>query len=570
MSVRNPFVSYLRRFYTGEATHQGVFDEYNLSAEDRQYESVLHVHTRVEQSVLKNFCTVRPASVILTGNAGDGKTRICRSVAEKLEGRLLTSWPDGQEYAVQTPTFTLHIIKDLSDYDMPAAQGILKRVSAAMVDGSKDRYLVAANEGKLRHTLVGLDDDKLKKSVVCQLDAGANTPQDNLCVFNLNLEPTSVYVEDLLVKLTSTDNWASCKQCPHEDKCPVLFNRSRLADPGVQERMKFLYEIIEQCGIHVTMRDMLIHLTHTLVGRLSCEAVHHGIVSGDLQSLDHAYYNNAFALNQPPEQRRTLNVVRALSHLQIGEVSSYEVDSFILQGSDDDEHRKLFADSAEMRSCNFERLRQQYLAGQSDATDRRCQHPILELLPHARRKLVFEWSETGKLSNLLALRTVHNFRSILESGSKMATKRVLRDLILGLNRAFSGIYLTDSERLYVTAHLTSAAETQVPLVITEIPKDSLSIVPDAGLNLVIKNDADAPILKIDQLLFECLIRLAEGGTTNLLQDECGLRIRDYKDKLLAHYSGLEDEELTFFVADDTGYSKWQVSIDNGRLILNVD
>lgn len=576
MAVQNRFVDYLTRFYTGEATHEGVFDEYNLQENDRAYEDLLHVTTTVESKIISNFLSENPTSIILTGNAGDGKTRICRAVVEKLEGRPLMSWPvDGQPYVVETPSYTLHVIKDLSDFDANAAREILTSVASAVEGIGSVRYLIAANEGKLRHTSGDLKG--IESAIAEQLEQGVKTEGTSLRIYNLNLEATSAYVPQLLTGLTGNVEWADCDSCPALSACPIRANRERLADSGVQARMAFLYEVIEQSGTHITVRDMLIHLTHTLAGTLTCEDVQKKLLNGQWEPWQHAYYNNAFALTQNQEHRRTLHVVKHLSRLQIGDVSCFDVDHFILLESSVG-HQQLFGRGVDMGGLYFDRLRKQYLEGHGQTEGEGHQHKVLEMLPHARRKLIFEWSNEEQVGNLMALKTVRTYRDILKLDAKMATKRVVRDLILGLNRAFSGIYLTYDDSLFVTAHLTGAAETQVPLIKAQVGKNELQVQPFPAegtrrvLHLCLHKESNAaPVLEIDQLLFEYLVRLAQGGTVEVLEAECGLRIRDYKDRLLSFFAENEEpDSLSFFVEKGNGYRQWEIMLNGNKLTLNEE
>lgn len=571
----NPFVEHLTRFYTGSATHEGVFDEYNL--EDRRYQDVLHVKTRVEQEVLSLFDRPIPPSVILTGNAGDGKTRLARAVVEKLAGKALHSWGKPHEpYDLELKEYTLRVLKDLSDFDRAFAQKTLSQIGLIRTDRGKPLvYLIAANEGKLRDSLP--DNVALRSEIQTQLESGPQLGLD-LVLFNLNLERTSRYVTPLLVSMLDAQLWDGCGSCPAYGQCPIHFNRSSLSLSHVQERMTNLYQVVEQSGFHITIRDMLIHLSHTLIGTKDCKSVLAEFAKHDSEPWKHVYYQNCFAQEQSEDYRRMLNVVRQLDRLQLGEKSHFDIDTFILHGGRTDveqkAHERLFAAALDVGEGLFTRRRLSYLAGKGVESEQQ-QHPVLEWLPHCRRKMYFEWHDP-KAHSLLALQTVADFQEFVQTDDDWEfTDRALPVLLCGLNRAMTGFYLdktNTSHDLFVTSEYQGSGAV-VPIVKTTIPARDLILCryptqnPDR-LRLTIRQTS-AIWLEIDQLMFEYLFRLSVGGTLNILAEHCELRLRNFKDQLLGNihiFQGRVDKRrLEFFVEVGGQHRLVKAMVQNGKV-----
>jgi hypothetical protein len=60
--------------------------------------------------------------------------------------------------------------------------------------------------------------------------------------------------------------------------------------------------------------------------------------------------------------------------------------------------------------------------------------------------------------------------------------------------------------------------------------------------------------QVNLLRFEYLMRLARGGTYNVLAAECELAIRQLKDELLTRFAQDEDtNHIAFFAADRNRY-----------------
>ena len=70
------------------------------------------------------------------------------------------------------------------------------------------------------------------------------------------------------------------------------------------------------------------------------------------------------------------------------------------------------------------------------------------------------------------------------------------------------------------------------------------------------------------MLFEYLMRLADGGTFNILAAECELIVRALKDNLLSAFAREHDsrDSIEFFVTDRRQYSLKKLRIDEHNTI----
>ena len=109
----NTFVQYLDQFNVLSPNHAKIYDEYTHDQESEHTYS-FSIRTKIEEFLIKTF-NENPQSIILTGNAGDGKTRLCRLVYDHFSNETLKQWPNSGIVDISFPNGTLRIVKDLSE-----------------------------------------------------------------------------------------------------------------------------------------------------------------------------------------------------------------------------------------------------------------------------------------------------------------------------------------------------------------------------------------------------------------------------------------------------------------------
>jgi hypothetical protein len=584
-AVRNSFVDYLTRYTTASPDHEAAFDEF-LSQVRPPSGQPLQLATRVEEFLRISFAQPHPPSIILTGNAGDGKTYLCRQIIATFTGRSVTDWEAFVDRPVEREGNRLHVIKDLSELGNERGITVLRGLAASLVDGSIDRYLIAANEGRLRALLS--DDPQLRPlydSIDTQLRHGADSGSARLVVINLTAVTTSSFVPAALHWMTKSEHWSACLPCSIRDRCPVRHNAQHLGDEHIAGRVQMLYQLLEHLDIHVTVRDMLIHLAYMLTGDRRCAELQR--LDGRHHDLsDVAYYENVWGGDTNSTFRRKASVVQHLDRLHVGDHSLFEIDDFIVSGGDSLERRaeyeEIFAPAVDINHRRFEQDRRAYIEGGADRQADEEADALMRWLPHCRRKLFFEWSEVERVNGLIPFLYLDTYLDLLRD-EQSGRDWIRRDLVLGLNRAFSHLYLTDSNNLYVTTQYIHSTEQPRPLVRLTIPTQGIELRVDRRQNLAY--DCDRPDLhliiapppaltvqdgdvpkpqswRMNLLLFEYLMRLANGGTYNILAEECELSVRDLKDRLLSAFAREPaGGTIEFFVAERRRYALRKLKID---------
>src|SRR5258708_38798301 len=104
--VTNPFISYLNRYTTITPEHESAFDEFTTQTPPPSGEA-LRLQTKTEKFVLDCFQRSSPPSIILIGNAGDGKTYLCRRIIETFIGQTVSDWVDHEDWHLTYNGLTL-------------------------------------------------------------------------------------------------------------------------------------------------------------------------------------------------------------------------------------------------------------------------------------------------------------------------------------------------------------------------------------------------------------------------------------------------------------------------------
>ncbi len=573
--VQNPFVDYLTRYTTASPDHEAAFDEFLTQVKPPAGEP-LQLKTQVENVLSDCFSCPNPPSIILTGNAGDGKTYLCRQIIAAFTRQTVEDWEKFTDQPLEHGGLRLYVVKDLSEFGHQRGSAVLRGLAESLSNHSADRYLIAANEGRLR-ALLG--EDKTLKDLYTEVDNqlrnGRYSGSPQLVVINLNNVTTSSFVPAALRWMTHRDHWNACQPCPIRERCPVWHNAQLLHNDHGAKRVQMLYQLLEHLDIHVTIRDMLIHLAFTVTGNQRCVELQR--MDGERKDLsEYAYDQNIWGGATEGAFRRKASVVQHLERLRVGDQSFFEIDDFIVNGGDtaerQSEHRQIFAPVVDLNYRRFEQDRRAYVEGGADRRADEEAAALMHCLPHCRRKLFFEWQRPDLVNRLIPFLHLDTYLDLLRD-KRNIVEQVRRDLVLGLNRAFSHLYLTDADNRYVTTQYLHSAEQPRPLVRLTIPSSGIAlevarryaeaynrdhpdlwvrIAPPPVLTLRTKATVLPPIdWRLNLMTFEYLMRLAHGGTYNILAEECELSVRARKDQLLSTFARepADPTLIEFFVAE---------------------
>lgn len=307
----NSHVTRLHRYLPFTPAHDQIYEEYQKSGDtlDLPTKALEYLCGAVQQGA---------RLVLLTGDAGHGKTYLCRRLIQDYLGynetdarKLINSACNGSvviKAALGAPARKpLRVFKDFSELGIASA--------AAAVDAAWKRTdevtVVCANEGRLRAVLevrdAGEGRQTLRDHFRRSFDDGLASRDGLIHIINLNYQSVAAGGDHSLVSQTfqewlSGTRWRICQECDSQDVCPIFRNRNML---NVQSdslaatrraRLDSLFGTLERLGTVITVRELLMMAAYALTGGLGCKDVHKRAARKQPKGWQHeyAFYNLLF------------------------------------------------------------------------------------------------------------------------------------------------------------------------------------------------------------------------------------------------------------------------------------
>lgn len=285
-------VEYLNSLYSqSERGNAGT----RAGLKDNVLDSETYVRTKLDTKLLDAITAGKYKLLIITGNAGDGKTAFIRRIEQAAEN---------VEYFGETRNgakFKLGGIQYQSNYDGSQDESNLKNEEVLSKFFEPFEYLhtfsevhegriIAINEGRLMDFLLN---NTAKHGYLAQAideyfyKEGSTELPDGVMVINLNLRSITARDEagDSLLRrqirlLTQKKLWAKCTSCPIANRCFIKYNVDSLSDTAagaeVVNRLEWLVRtIIYKREVHITMRDLRSMISWLITRDFNCTDVPH-------------------------------------------------------------------------------------------------------------------------------------------------------------------------------------------------------------------------------------------------------------------------------------------------------
>ncbi|MCP5524508.1 MAG: protein kinase [Verrucomicrobiales bacterium] len=334
----NPFVSYLLTLYSqSRRTNAGTRGLDDMGR-------LIYVPTALDQALQPATLNGDFRLVLISGNAGDGKTAFIQQVEAEARNRGAAVTPYGTGNGTR---FELGGRGFLTNYDGSQDEGekvndeVLRQFFAPFAGAGSSAWpesetrLIAINEGRLIDFLeqFGAEFPRLRRIVQRGLQTG--TPEDGIAVVNLNLrsvvaadDGVSSILDRLVRRMVEPKFWAPCRNCDLKKRCYVHHNAQTLANPTagpqVLERLGLLYRLVMlRARLHITLRDLRSALAFTIAGTRDCEEIHGIYERGERDEIARGFYFNSWAGVGMTQHDRLL---RLLFELDVGETSDPKLD----------------------------------------------------------------------------------------------------------------------------------------------------------------------------------------------------------------------------------------------------
>lgn len=346
----NPYVTRLLTLYSqSRRTNAGTR---GLDA----FANATYVPTRLDRSLEPAILSGAYSLVIITGNAGDGKTAFIQKVEARVKSDAIDHFQElptknGARFEYNGNTF-------LTNYDGSQDEGTVNndQVLAQFFEPFRGHgpfqlrgrtHIIAINEGRLIDFLQQEQDDfpYLYEQIRNFFEA-ENVDEPRLLMINLNLravvadeENAVALFDQMLDRFAAPALWEKCSQCDIAARCYAKFNADSLNDPNygsqIRARLKALFQIAHlRRRLHITIRDLRSALAYMLAGTSDCDEIHTLLADPAQRSeyLARFYYNALFGDGTTARITQD-RLIRLLVEVDPGRVSNPRLDAVLTFGA---------------------------------------------------------------------------------------------------------------------------------------------------------------------------------------------------------------------------------------------
>jgi serine/threonine protein kinase len=404
---------------------------------DSDFAKLTYVETDLERSLIEGITKREVKLVILTGNAGDGKTAFLQHLANSLG---LTVEKSSTRVIDQTLPSGLRVRINLDG--SASFQG---KTASALLDDLFEPFhteavppfavhLVAINSGPLMAWVEDFDarhpsvNSKLTSALWQSIDGDFDDLPAwlkfidfnerslvggiNEAASNVSTKFVDELVDAMLGGVKADEIWSACNSCVAAPHCPITDTVALVRGKGIysaddatrmRERLYAALQAVHQrAEVHITARDLRGALSYIIFGLHNCHDVH-------MESLEEfvPFWDRAFSAESP---RRQGEVLMELCTLDPALEAHPNIDRFLLG----------------LRRTNDDSSLARY--------------PHLQLAS-ARRRAYFEWQDEeiakfGETAIAFGIRKAAHFQlfkrfPLLTSEEK---NRICRDVCIGLSR----------------------------------------------------------------------------------------------------------------------------------------
>jgi serine/threonine protein kinase len=402
---RNAFVSHLLTLYSqssrSNAGTRGM-DALGFSA---------YVDTALDRALLPAVLQGEFRLVLISGNAGDGKTAFLQRLEKEVEARggsANRSLPNGSELTLAGKRYLINYDGSQDEGNKDNNQVLLDflapfKGSDAKLWKPNETRLIAINEGRLVDFLATYERDFPALTALVRRAFASGEADSGVAVVNLNrrsvvadAEGGSI-LERTLQSIVQLKNWSACEQCVLKDSCYALHNarsfQDEIAGPRLLERLKMLYTMTHLRGrLHITMRDLRSALSFMLIGNRDCAEIHALYAAGKHDDVARSFYFNSW---MGAEQATSDRLLTLLSDLDVGKQEDPRFDRGLDFVQPDDRALFRFERRGQFDFEILKRLFADLPRGLSDSSVRQRARKHRAYVAMARRKHFFERRDTG-------------------------------------------------------------------------------------------------------------------------------------------------------------------------------
>ena len=551
-----------------------------------------YIPTLLDTSLRPAVLSGKFALVVISGNAGDGKTAFIQQLEDAEEvRRTVKRHLNGAMFQFRGRAFSTNY-DGSQDEDAKLNDDVLLEFFGPFGGDNdqtwptKETRIIAINEGRLIDFLSQHEAQFRHLNSVVRSGLEGVQAQRGAVIVNLNLRavvadpggattPDSIF-DRLLRRLVNPNFWEACDSCNLRERCYVQHNvrtfQDPVAGPKVAERLKALYTATHLRGkLHITMRDLRSALAYTLTSGRDCDEIHAlyaNSTDGARSEVLNSYYFNSWCGGGSSADR----LLTLLREIDVGEASNPDLDRALDYLPPDAREMAQFTFSSRSSYDNdlldsvFRELPRD--SGGNPPSPRIKRHQ--DYVAMLRRRHFFERRDEG-WTEMLPYQAAIEFWKLVTSQEAVGNR--LHDVLMALNR---GEGLSDPGRLGNSLALRVRVVDRGSIRSYRIfsgknfelrlpgsgDSEFLEHVPQAIILAYVSPGGQSSELAVNLDVYEMLMRLNHGYRPNLEEQQ------GYYLSLSVFKNILASAPYQEVLVTRTGYEFFQIRRDmNGRLHL---
>ena len=294
------------------------------------FDVATYVKTKLDTKLLTAICDGTYKLVIITGNAGDGKTAFIRTIEKNATDVKRLAHSNGATFTIAGIPFESNY-DGSQDEDAKVNDDVLRTFFKPFQDrtdfaAAKEGRIIAINEGKLSDflskekslaPLEGVIDRYFNAEGKVELPKG-------VMVINLNLrsvtapdeEGQSLFRKQLRL-ICAPRFWKKCEGCPCRKFCFIRYNVQTLTDSAsgdeVVARLEWILRMVGyRRELHLTIRDLRSFIAFLITADERCETIQkrHSGAEESPEKYWRYFYFNILAEDGLASQDRLVKLVR--------------------------------------------------------------------------------------------------------------------------------------------------------------------------------------------------------------------------------------------------------------------
>lgn len=469
----NHWVKFLEGYCKGKNQIQ---DEYVRKVAKRLgIDEPLDISFPWQQEILSKFQSKENHNlIILTGTAGDGKTKLCRDIVQALDGDRFdeNTWNENSYFSTDERT----VVKDFSELKEDKNTLIRELITILDTRVVPKPILVAVNDGilveEIENFINNTPSDKeratakvLKEIIEDKINLGFSECEGQEIINLINLSKLNAKENMALIFNTILNHpgWNDCHGCAgKEGKTCAIYNKYHLlkTEPHIKENLSNIILLLQLNNEHFTIRELLNLATNTLlasvpkpkalriaemdagIGTLNCIAmskIDHPAIFDSESSIEVGFWG----MNLGAHKMRFNRPFSEINKLGFGELSTNYWDRLLRH-----KEERAFSIPLDVNNNLFE-------ARRIDGAD--ASNELWDALMRRSRMQLYCYQKND--NNAFHLQRHSHFGAyrekvydVLSNADRATDVNTIAMIILSLNRVFHGRYISEGsgrDRLFI-------------------------------------------------------------------------------------------------------------------------